>query len=381
MKNKLTFLFVCFVSIHLFAQKIAEDVVSAKLNATRQISVSLPPAYEKDTDRKFPLLILLDGEYLFDAFSGPIAYANYWDDLPQIIIVGIHQNANGERFIDSQYDKEGGLPDEGGAKFFEFIGAELIPALEKKYRISPFRIIAGHDTTAGFLNFFLYKDNPLFNAYISLSPEFPTAMETRIAERLATFNQPVFYYHATADGDLKRMRKSIQTLDENIKNMPNPKVAYRFDDFSNATHYSLVLQAVPNALYHIFGSYQPISSTEFQEKIVILPSGYVDYLKNKYEIMQKSLGIKMPIRVNDFKAIEAAILKNNAYSEFEALADLAKKNYPKTMLADYEMGMFYEHTLDYKKASKAYMNGFSKNEIGDLTKDMMLEKADAMKNK
>ena len=89
----------------------------------------------------------------------------------------------------------------------------------------------------------------------------------------------------------------------------------------------------------------------------------------------------MPIRISDFKAIEAAILKNKAYTEFEKLAELAKKSYPKSMLADYEMAMFYEHTLDYKKAARAYQNAYSKNEIGDLTKDMMLEKADAMKNK
>ena len=380
MKNFTLLLFI-FFSLHLSAQKTVEEVQSKKLNGTRQIIISLPSSYEKEPDRKFPLLFLLDGEYLFDAFSGSISYANYWDDLPQVIIVGISQNANGERFIDSQFNPDSGLPDEGGAKFYDFIGTELIPALEKKYRIAPFKVIAGHDTTAGFLNFFLYKDKPLFNAYISLSPEFAPEMETRIADRLSIFQQPIFYYQATADGDLKKMSKRIQDLDQNIKTKTNPNLNYRFDDFKNASHYSLVLNAIPNALYQIFGSYQPISTTEFQDKIATLPSGYVDYLKNKYDVVEKSLGIKMPIRINDFKAIEAAILKNRAFPEFEQLSDLAKKNYPKAMLADYEMGLFYEHTLNYKKAAKSYMNAFAKNEIGDLTKDMMLEKADAMKGK
>lgn len=380
MKNTITFI-ICLISIGVFAQKTVEEVQSKKLNGTRQMIISLPSSYEKEPDRKFPLLFLLDGEYLFDAFSGSLSYANYWDDLPQVIIVGIVQNSNGERFIDSQFNPETGVPEEGGAKFYDFIATELIPALEKKYRIAPFKVIAGHDTTAGFLNFFLYKDQPLFNAYISLSPELAPEMETRIADRLSFFKQPIFYYQATADGDLKKMSKRIQDLDQNIKAKPNPNLNYRFDDFKNASHYSLVLNAIPNALYQIFGSYQPISTTEFQDKIAILPSGYVDYLKNKYDIIEKSLGIKMPIRINDFKAIEAAILKNKAFPEFEMLSDLAKKNYPKTMLADYEQGMFYEHTLDYKRAAKSYMNGFAKNEIGDLTKDMMLEKADAMKNR
>ena len=51
------------------------------------------------------------------------------------------------------------------------------------------------------------------------------------------------------------------------------------------------------------------------------------------------------------------------------------------MLADYELGMMYEHTGDFKKAFKSYQNAYTKNEIGDLTKDMMLEKADEMKSK
>lgn len=380
MKNFITAAF-CIFSFSLFAQKSVEEVKSEKLNGTRQIMISLPPAYEKEPDRKFPLLILLDGEYLFDAFSGALSYANYWDDLPPVIIVGISQNKNGERFNDSQFDKETGLPEESGSRFYEFIGSELIPALEKKYRIAPFRVIAGHDTTAGFLNFYLYKDQPVFNAYISLSPEFAPEMETRIAERLATFKQPIFYYQATADGDLKKMQKKIKELDENIRKMSNPNVNYRFDEFKNATHYSLVLPAVPNALYQIFSAYQPISTVEFQEKIATLPSGYADYLANKYEIIEKSLGIKMPIRVNDFKAIEAAILKNKAYAEFEKLSAMARKSYPKAMLADYEMGMMYEHTGDFKRAFKSYQNAYTKNEIGDLTKDMMLEKADEMKSK
>jgi hypothetical protein len=42
--------------------------------------------------------------------------------------------------------------------------------------------------------------------------------------------------------------------------------------------------------------------------------------------------------------------------------------------------MFYEKTGDLKKAAKAYQSAFQKEEIGDLTKDMMLDKADELKN-
>lgn len=379
MKKHLFLLIVSFSFSSIFAQFKLDTITSARLKEDRVISISLPYSYGKEKNKKYPLLLLLDGNYLFEPFSGALKYGNYWDDLPEVITVAIDQGKPFDRELESDVDDQNGLPIEKGAQFFDFITMELMPYLEKKYTIAPFKIIAGHDVTAGFLNLFLYKDNPLFDAYISMSPEFPKDMETRIPKRLNLINKPLFYYQSTADGDLKKMQDLIKTLDTNIKTVNNPNLNYQFDDFKNASHYSLVLHSIPNALYHIFGVYQPISNTEYQEKIVKLPSDYVGFLTKKYDIIEKSYGIKMPIRINDFRAIEAAILKNNAFTEFEQLAALSKKSYPKAMLSQYHMGMFYEKTGDTKKANKAYMNAYSMEEIGSLTKDFMLEKADAMK--
>jgi predicted alpha/beta superfamily hydrolase len=373
----LFFLFVC--TNPLFSQKVTDTISSQKLNEDRQIFIGLPPSYDKNPGQKYPILLLLDGDFLFDPFQGALSYAYYWDDIPEVIIVGISQNKNNERETDCMVDETTGLPSEKGESFFEFIGMELIPYIQKKYRTAPFKIIAGLDTTAAFSNFYLYKDIPVFDAYISMSPELATGMEEQIPDRLATIEKPIFYYHSSADGDIKKMRKRIQTMDELAKKITKPTLNYKFDDFKGASHYSLVLNSIPSALYHIFSVYQPISTTEFQEKIVTLPSGYVDYLIKKYELLEKTFNMKLTIRLNDFKAIEAAILKNNAYPEFDQLAQLAKKNYPKSMLADYEMAQLYEKTGDIKKAIKTYQSAFQKEEIGDLTKDMMLDRADELK--
>ncbi|AWG24788.1 alpha/beta hydrolase [Flavobacterium kingsejongi] len=379
--KKITLLLLLCLTINAFSQKTTEQVQSEKLGETRDITIALPPSYTTNTDKKYPLLLILDGEYLFDPFNGALIYGTYWDDLPEVIVVGINQNKKGERFEDSAYDPESGVPYEKGAKFYEFIASELVPSLQKKYRIAPFKIIAGHDTTAGFLNFFLYKDQPVFNAYISLSPDLATDMEDRIPQRLSVIKEPLYYYHATADGDVKKFQKRIHALDDKAKVINKKELNYKFDDLKDNTHYSLVLHAIPNALYHIFSAYKPISPSEYQEKIATMSGNYSDYLVQKYDFIEKSFGIKMPIRMNDFKAIEAAILKNKAYPEFEKLAALSKKSYPKSMLADYQMGMYYENTGDFKKAARSYQSAFGKNEIGDLTKDMMLEKSDALKNK
>lgn len=377
--KKLVLLIVIAIGCNGFAQKVKDSILSKKMGKYRELSVSLPPSYNKESKKTYPLLFILDGDYLFDPFQGAISYGNYWDDLPEMIIVGLNQNKDNERFDDCTFDETTGLPEGKGEDFFEFIGGELMPYIQTKFRTSNFKIIAGHDLTAGFMNLFLYKDNPLFNAYISLSPELPLEMETRVAERLATFKQNMFYYQSSGDGDLKKMKAKIATLDENIKAANSSTLNYKYDDFKGASHYSLVLYSIPSALYQFFSSYQPISMSEYQDKIAKMESGYADYLKNKYEVLEKSLGIKMNIRINDFKAIEAAILKNKAYGEFEQLAQLSHKMYPKTMLGDYHMAMYYENTGDMKNAVKYYQNAFQLQPIGELTKDMMLAKADELR--
>ncbi len=375
----LLLLFICANVSFSQNQKITDTIASQKLNEDREITIGLPPSYDRNQSQKYPILLLLDGDFLFDPFQGALSYGYYWDDLPEVIIVGISQNKNNEREADSAVDETTGLPVEKGEAFFEFIGMELIPYIQKRFRTAPFKMVAGLDTTAGFLNLYLYKDNPVFDAYISMSPELPAGMEEQIPDRLAAIQKPLFYYHSSADGDVKKMRNRIIALDEVAKKINKETLNYRFDDFKGASHYSLVLNSIPSALYQIFSVYQPISTVEFNEKIAPLTSGYVDYLIKKYDVIEKSFALKLPIRINDFKAIEAAILKNKAYDEFDKLAQLARKNYPKSMLADYEMAQMYEKKGDNAKAVKSYLSAFQREEIGDLTKDMMIERADELK--
>lgn len=367
-----------FLSFSVFSQKTTETFFSNSLEKSREITICLPASYEKNPTKKYPILLLLDGDYLFDAFNGALKYGSYWDDFPEVIIIGINQN--NERIADCSYNPNDGLPTKNSSLFFEFISNDLLPTIEKKYRTLPFRIIAGHDITAGYLNFFLYKDNPLFNAYISLSPNLAPEMETRISRKLSETKKPVFYYQSIADGDTKRIKETTKTLDENIKLSPNESVYYKYDVIENSTHYSLVLHSITIALYHIFECYKPISLSEFTEKIVVLPNGHTDYLIKKYNTISNKLGLKIPVRLNDFKAIEAAILKNKTYEEFDKLAEIAEKNYPKSMLSDYQLGLMYEKMGDPKRAAQRYQKASQLEAIGDLNKDMMFAKYDEMKS-
>ncbi|KGO87088.1 histidine kinase [Flavobacterium rivuli WB 3.3-2 = DSM 21788] len=374
----ITLLLLFITASPLLAQKKTEEVFSEKLNAKRSITVTLPPLYEQNKDKKYPLILVLDGEYLTGPFEGTLAYTTYWDELPEAIIVGVAQNYGNQREDDSRVSEETGLPETTGDKFFQFIGEELVPHLEKTYRISPYKVIAGHDVTATMASFFLYREKSPFTGFIAFSPVMATDMETRLPEMLASSTKPVFFYLCTAEGDSPKLRKAIKSLDEKIKAVSNPNVKYLFEDFITGSHYSLVPYGAPGALYNIFASYRPISPIEYKDKIETLKSGYVDYLKNKYDIIEKDLGVKMVIRLADFKAIEAAIRKNGMYDELRDLAALAKKNYPKKTIGEYYDGMYYEMTGDLKRAKKSYMNGYGLSPIGEYTKDFMIQKGESI---
>lgn len=378
--RKLFLLLLLIYSARNFGQVTKIMYPSLKLNGEREITIGLPKNYEKNPEKKYPLVIVLDGDYLFDPFLGALRYGAYWDDLPETITVGISQNKNNERESDSTYGENTGLPIDQGSAFFEFIGLELIPYIQDKYRIAPFKIIAGHDTTAGFLNFYLYKDVPLFDGYISMSPILAKGMLNEIPKRLSAIQKPIFYYLSTADGDIKKMQANIRELDSVVSTVPSSKLNYKFNDFKGESHYSMVSISIPKALSSFFYTYSPISIKEFLEVIVKLPNGHVDYLVNKYEIIKKTLSITMPIRVNDYRAIEAAILKNKTYDEFNHLSDLAKRDYPKSMLSDFYLALMYEKKGDFKKAAKFYQGAYLKDEIRDLTTQIMLDKADELKN-
>lgn len=366
-------------SISSFGQKITESFESNKLGKTRQISIITPPSYEYEKDKKYPVIYLLDGEYLMDPFNGSLQYGYYFDDLPEVIIVGIHQAKNNDRFTDSKGDEEG-LPTEKSGNFYEFIAAEVIPYINDNYRTVSYKVIAGHDATAGFLNFFLYKDNPIFDGYISLCPDFAFEMENRIEDRMKAMSKPISYFQVSSITDETTIYQRVKSLDEKLSTVLNKNVSYKHLQLDGYSHYSMVPIAIPQAIYHVFKGYQPINKEEYKQ-LENQTTGFVDYLTEKYKNLNTLYGVDMKIRLNDFLAIQNLIIKNGSSDELKSLEKIASKEYPKTMLPFVIEASYYEKDNNYDKAIKAYEKGYSSKDIGMFTKSYMLEKLEELKRK
>lgn len=377
MKN----LILTVVSIFLFnatlAQVTYQEIESEKLGETRGIKIQLPRGYENNVDKIYPLFVVFDGDHLFEPVVGNVDYYSYWEDMPEAIVVGINQIETRED--DCLYSDENFLPIETGANFFEFVGMELVPFIEKNYRTANFRIAVGHGSTANFINYYLFKDNPLFHAYITISPDLAPEMEQHITERLLDFQNKTFYYLAKGSNDLRSVHEGVEVLNTNLSSIDNDYLAYKYDDFQESTHYSNVMHAIPRALEHIFSVFGPISKKEYKETILNLDYSPVDYLKEKYETVNNLFGINKKILINDFRAINSAIKKNELYEYYQELGKLARKHYPETLLGSYYLARYYEEMGEPKKAYNTYKSAYVLDEIAGISKDFMLEMAEQLK--
>ncbi len=375
-KTVILFVFI-FTSTFIFSQVIDQEIESEKLGEKRNIRIQLPRNYDNNTEKTYPLFIVFDGDYLFDPVVGNVKYFSYWEDIPEAIVVGIDQEST--RDYDTMYSEENFLPIESSANFFEFVGLELVPYIEENYRIANFKIAVGHGKTANFINYYLFKNNPLFQAYICISPELAPEMEQNITERLLQFETKNFYYLATATNDLKKVKQGVDVLNINLSSIENETLFYSFDNFEGPTHYSVAAHAIPKALEHIFYAFQPISKQEYKEKILVLDYSPVDYLKEKYNMVNDLFGISKKVLINDFRAISSAIEKNELYENYQDLSRLASRDYPETLLGTYYLARYYEEMGEPKKAYRTYKSGYILDEIAGITKDFMLEMAEQIK--
>ncbi len=362
--------------VNLGAQVKKEIFESFKLQERRDVSYYFPEDYSEE--KKYPLLVVLDAEYLFDIVVANAKFYSRHHRMPEVIVVGVDQSQNDLRWEDCDFEQTSGLPTEKGAKFYEFLGTELIPYLETQYNVAPFKMFIGYDITANFGNYFLFKDKSLFNSYLSISPVLATEMESRVPSRLSDLDQEIFY-NVVLEKEPTEDRQRILQMNNAVKSIDKESLHYFFDEYENADHVSIAAYGVSKAFDNVFKIFRPISPKEYKTEILTSDEPVFDYLKDRYDMIEKLLGFRKPVELNDIMAIYAASLKKEDFESLKPLSEVCKKQFPDTMMGFYFEGEYYEQLGEPKKAFKTFEKAFQMEEIDFLTKDMALEKIDALK--
>ncbi len=160
-------------SLNSFSQKekitLGEKITihSKILNEDRIILISLPDNYT-DTDRKIPVLYVLDGNIHFRQASGAADYMRRQGLAPEMIVVAVTNVDRNRDFSPVHSDR---IPTSGGAeKFHNFLKKELISYVDKNYRASKYKILMGHSLGGVFATYSLLEYTNVFDAYIAVSP-------------------------------------------------------------------------------------------------------------------------------------------------------------------------------------------------------------------
>ena len=153
-------------------------IESTNVGRAFHIYVRYPEGYTDNTDKKYPIVYLLDGDSLFPILASNHLFLHYDDKLPEAIVVGIAYggfdpsvNKRGYDFsapADDAREGQGGAP-----KFHAFLENELLPTVENKYRIDAARRILFGQSRGGYMILYSAFTKPdLFWGRIATNPSF-----------------------------------------------------------------------------------------------------------------------------------------------------------------------------------------------------------------
>jgi len=388
MNHKLLLILFFISSVTLYSQEtdsirnnnIYDKIYSDKLSTEREITIQLPRNYNLDEEKRYPVFIVFDGDYLFEIVSGNVDYMSFWGDIPEAIVVGINQ-------IDSRYndtsvvDNINFTPISSTANFFEFVSQELIPYINKNYRTTNFRVAVGHERTANFINFFLIKKVPIMNGYIAVSPKYTKKMKEYLAQYLISSSQNIYYYLSTSNEDFQSISENVLDFNQRLDSLNNENIHYKFQNLVIPSHYTLPAYTIPYSIEDMFSIYKDINRIEYDSIILKLKTSPVKYLEEKYEKIKNHFGVIKEMSINDFIAVEQYIDEKEKFHFFKDLAKLATRKYRETILPSYYMGRFYEETGDTEKAMHIYRSAYNMDDIAGITKEYLLQKADEIAEK
>jgi predicted alpha/beta superfamily hydrolase len=367
-------------------------IQSRILGEERRYVVNLPSSYEKDefyTQKKYPVLILLDGDTHFHAASGIIRYMGGNEQIPEMIVVAVSNTNRTRDFTPTnskldfgRNDKESLATSGGGANFLHFLDIELLPQINKDYRTLPYRLLVGH-SLGGLFAVDSFLNQKVFSAYIAIDPSLvwdDQAIVKKARSILATnksFKSTLYIAQANNpfnEGKNAGSRgEAFQSFNTNLASNKSEGLRHSYAFFENEDHFSVPLISLYNGLLFIFEDYKfPLNT---------LSNKNASDVRKHYEMFSQRLGVDIPppgklinnvayFLLNSEKKIDKAI----------ELFKLNKEYYPESFVTFNSLGDAYKAKrnkelaiFNYRKSLEINPNNEkAKMSIKELTQDQPL---------
>jgi len=247
---------------------------SKQTGADYQLFVSLPLDYAK-TNKSYPVVYMLDADYSFALVRSVVQHFVEREDLPPMILVAIAYpgaatnretyKMNRTRDYTPVYAPDGGYGAEyqkvsgGAAKFRSFIASELVPLIERRFRVDrDDRTIIGHSYGGLFGTYVLLTEPKLFKRYVIVSPSLWYAkrvafsMEETAAESGIRPEANVFF--GVGELESQVMADDLTEMFRRLKNRNNRRLDMTLRIFEEERHNSVFPVAVTRGLLTVFDS-------------------------------------------------------------------------------------------------------------------------------
>ncbi|MBY0418006.1 MAG: hypothetical protein K2W88_08110 [Pararheinheimera sp.] len=322
---------------------------SALLGEKRDLVIYLPAGYQNSQDR-YPVLYLTDGDIQGPHTAGTIDYLAKFEQMPSMIVVGI-VNPPETRVRDmtiTPSDKQSPVQLENADKFLDFVENEVIPFVKQKYRTVGYQVLSGTSHGGQFAINALVKRPGLFDGVIAISPSLywnnnqlfglaePALKNHRLQGRL----------YVSIANEEPTMTEPYQRFVDLLARNPSANLVVESQTFSNETHNTTVLQGQYAGLKHIFAEW-PIPEGE--------PKTLAD-LQAKFTSRSKLLKTDLMIPEDKANGYAGWLQYLNRQDDALALLKWNRANYPQSLSAHTAIIKAYLHFKMAEDAKAALNN-------------------------
>ena len=278
-------------------------IASRTLGETRVIDVSLPQSYGDDTTRRYPVLVVLDGDYEHQIAAASAQFYAGTAQVPELIVVGV-RNTNRGRDMTPPLLPDFPLPPEiseaGGAEsFLSFIGDELLPYIDRRYRTAPLRVLVGH-SLGGLLAAYALGHRPeLFTGYILMEPSLWWNRGHEVDQAKVVLREPRARH-------TRVMMVNVESWGLDTTQWGSTQPMIRELTASGETHSSMALTGMTKALRVMFADFKPEEWRPGTHPIAML---------DRYDSLSARVGYAVPIPPDAFATVTRMSLDSRLFDD------------------------------------------------------------------
>jgi predicted alpha/beta superfamily hydrolase len=350
---------------------------STILAENRELLIHLPKGYEA-SDKKYPVIYMLDGNGHFQHATTAITYLEGQRMMPESIIVGI-VNYSGMRSRDLG---------EGSDRFWGYIQKEVISHVESKYRTSAHKTLFGHSMAGTFVLERFLDNVSFFNGYIAASPGMPLELYQRFNEYFhqsknklnATAGRALFLSMAGAGAEGTENVLAASKLHDLLAEKAAHNFNWKYLSLPSLTHMTTPLVTFHQGISQVFSDYQAPSYDSYQD---FIDRDGMKGIQKTYLDRSVKYQVANEVPDNLVRRLGRTFFRGGHKKEAITLLNENISNYPESIWAHNSLARLYDQSEqfelslhNFKKAKKLAEN--QKN-LGAI--EYLKSEIDRVKNK